>query len=214
MKRLLIIVVVFLLAGAVVNLAVAWVCSTKPNAVDAAGYEFLDHIYYPDPYDTEWVEWWAARAPEGFASEPNLFVLGTAEFGITTLTFGFSEAEDLENIREPEQQVTRLRSGLPMPSMEGAAWGGSSSARTIYDAAIKLPHDDASSPSLLLRPVWPGFAVNTLLYATVLWSLICGPFVVRRWVRVRRGLCPKCAYPRSESAVCSECGKALSRHMS
>jgi hypothetical protein len=67
---------------------------------------------------------------------------------------------------------------------------------------------------LSLRPMWPGFAVNTLLYATVLWLLIPGPFVLRRFVRVQRGLCPKCAYPMGESAVCTECGKTLpSRHI-
>jgi hypothetical protein len=53
--------------------------------------------------------------------------------------------------------------------------------------------------------IWPGFAVNTIFYATLLWL----PFVLRRFVRVRRGLCPACAYPRGESDVCSECGKAL-----
>ncbi len=55
----------------------------------------------------------------------------------------------------------------------------------------------------------PGFAVNTLLYATFLWLLIPGPFVLRRFIRVKRGLCPRCAYPMGESDVCSECGKAL-----
>ena len=56
-----------------------------------------------------------------------------------------------------------------------------------------------------LRPIWPGFAINTLFYAAILWL----PFVLRRIIRIRRGLCPACAYPMGESAVCSECGKAL-----
>ena len=60
-----------------------------------------------------------------------------------------------------------------------------------------------------LRPIWPGFAVNTLFYAAVLWLLIPGPFVLRRFIRVKHGLCPKCAYPMAESSVCTECGKAL-----
>ncbi len=60
-----------------------------------------------------------------------------------------------------------------------------------------------------LRPIWPGFAVNTLFYAVVLWLLIPGPFALRRFIRVKRGLCPACAYPMGESDVCSECGKAL-----
>ena len=56
-----------------------------------------------------------------------------------------------------------------------------------------------------VRPIWLGFAVNTFFYATLLWL----PFVLRRFLRVRRGLCPKCAYPMGESAVCTECGESL-----
>ncbi len=63
------------------------------------------------------------------------------------------------------------------------------------------------------RPIWPGFAVNTIFYAAALWLLIPGPFAVRRFLRLRRGLCPKCAYPMGESAVCTECGGALAKQM-
>ncbi len=62
---------------------------------------------------------------------------------------------------------------------------------------------------LPLRPLWPGFAVNTIFYATILWLLIPGPFILRRFLRLRRGLCPKCAYPMGESAVCTDCGGEL-----
>ena len=60
-----------------------------------------------------------------------------------------------------------------------------------------------------LAPIRLGFAVNALFYAAVLWLLIPGSFVLRRFIRVKRGLCPKCAYPSGESDVCSECGEAL-----
>ena len=62
---------------------------------------------------------------------------------------------------------------------------------------------------LPLRPLLGGFAVNTLFYAAILWLLIRGPFALRRFLRVKRGLCPKCAYPMGESSVCTECGGAL-----
>ncbi len=60
-----------------------------------------------------------------------------------------------------------------------------------------------------LGPIWPGFAINTIFYAAILWLLIPGPFTLRRFLRLRRGLCPKCAYPMGESTVCTECGHAL-----
>ncbi len=68
-----------------------------------------------------------------------------------------------------------------------------------YDSGVMVP----------IRPVRPGFALNTIFYATLLWLLIPGPFALRRFLRVRRGLCPKCAYPMGESSVCTECGGAL-----
>ncbi len=70
------------------------------------------------------------------------------------------------------------------------------------------------TPWLVYRPLWPGFAANTVFYMTILatlWLLIrVGYFYAfRRLIRQRRGLCPACAYPMGESDVCTECGKAL-----
>ncbi len=59
------------------------------------------------------------------------------------------------------------------------------------------------------RPIWPGLIVNTIFYAMILWLVSPAPFALRRFLRVRRGLCPKCAYPMGESAVCTECGAEL-----
>jgi hypothetical protein len=62
---------------------------------------------------------------------------------------------------------------------------------------------------LPLHPIWPGFAINTLCYAGILWAgwlLFAAPFALRRRRRIRRGLCPACAYPVGASNVCTECG--------
>ncbi len=64
--------------------------------------------------------------------------------------------------------------------------------------------------ALPLLAIWPGFALNTLFYAAILWLLLIpGPFALRRFLRLRRGLCPKCAYPIGDSFVCTECGCEL-----
>jgi len=47
---------------------------------------------------------------------------------------------------------------------------------------------------LPLTAIWPGFLLNTLFYAIVLWLLIPGPFALRRHIRRKRGRCPKCGY--------------------
>jgi hypothetical protein len=62
---------------------------------------------------------------------------------------------------------------------------------------------------------WPGFAINTVFYAAVLWMLFAVPGAVRRFVRRRRGRCTRCGYdlrgqpqpPESGHKTCPECGQ-------
>ena len=128
-----------------------------------------------------------------------------------------SPTPEFESGETPHE--TRAASGRGLPML--ALWcettrGGEGQIRGGIDTGVlPLNHWLNKTPArrfltdsrvLPLRPLWPGFAVNTLFYAAVLWLLIPGPFVLRRFIRARRGRCPKCAYPMGESAVCSECG--------
>lgn len=63
--------------------------------------------------------------------------------------------------------------------------------------------------ALPLQPMWAGFLVNTLFYAVWLGLLLPGAIRLRRWNRLRRKLCPACAYPIGVNPVCTECGHAL-----
>jgi hypothetical protein len=61
-----------------------------------------------------------------------------------------------------------------------------------------------------LRPIWPGFAINTALHVLILSLPIFGLPALRRSLRRRRGLCTKCTYPLSglpPSSACPECGQ-------
>ena len=62
--------------------------------------------------------------------------------------------------------------------------------------------------ALPLAPIWPGFGINTVVYAAILWLLALAPFTARRMIRRKRGRCIKCGYDlRGDfSAGCSECG--------
>ncbi len=81
----------------------------------------------------------------------------------------------------------------------------------VYGMPVELSQPSGGgrwSNHLPVQPVWPGFGVNTLFYATLLWLLIPGPFAFRRLMRVRRGLCPACGYDlrHGEHEACPECG--------
>lgn len=85
--------------------------------------------------------------------------------------------------------------------------GGISLSRR--DALTNL--DPGNRIFLPCLPVWPGFAINTLLYAVVTWGLFQVPFAIRRWRRGRLGRCTKCGYDLHglpQGAPCPECGAA------
>ena len=76
--------------------------------------------------------------------------------------------------------------------------------------ALNVSREASIEARLLpLRPLWPGFIINTLFYALLLWLLFFAPFAARRMLRRRRGLCEKCAYPLGVSPICTECGAAV-----
>ena len=106
MRRRIIIVVIFLLAGAVVNVAVAWVCVIRPASIDAGLYGWRDYAVQLDPDDREWIEWWADRAPPGYAPAPNVAMFVAEELGFSSLV---AVANRFDNVDQLHQRVTRLR---------------------------------------------------------------------------------------------------------
>jgi hypothetical protein len=60
-----------------------------------------------------------------------------------------------------------------------------------------------------LRPLWPGFVINTALFALVPWMLLMVPIWLRALWRRRRRLCTACGYPVGAGSTCTECGAAL-----
>jgi hypothetical protein len=73
---------------------------------------------------------------------------------------------------------------------------------------------DAYVPLIFpLRPLLRGWLINTPFYAGVAWFAVASARSFRAWLRSRKGLCPRCAYPRENHAVCPECGTAHRRTM-
>ena len=120
-----------------------------------------------------------------------------------------------------QARVIRLRTGWPCVAMQGVRWnfGGPARPPTYVNAAsihpkhwtdLQADWDFLFSDRMLpLRPLWLGFALNTLFYAGLLWAMWAGPFALRRMIRKRRGHCPHCNYPIGQSPVCTECGAAV-----
>ena len=209
MRRRLTILVVFLLAGAVVNIAVAWGCTVAwPMRLDDE--EDLIVVGRNPASDLLHASWTVPRKPE----PARLFV--SAESRTGWVRFSAEYWPDMS----PEVEYfdlawfTVLEAGWPVRALRGD-FRSPVEGDSHYRYALMIPR--AFRPAygrivlwnyLPLLPLWPGFAVNTLFYAISLWMLVRGPFALRRHLRHRHGRCLKCGYDlRGDLAAgCPECG--------
>jgi hypothetical protein len=117
-------------------------------------------------------------------------------------------------------------SGLPALAMRAGVFRAADSSTPMFRQAVHAPRHalrsglmlHAPSPgnflgddrlALPLLPLWPGFLLNTCLYAILTFALVRAPRVLRRGLRRRRGRCVGCGYDRAgldALAACPECG--------
>jgi hypothetical protein len=188
-------VVVWLLLGAIVNIAVAWAL--------ALCFNFSARSEIGQPTD-----------PLVLRVFPNL---GSMPHG--SIHCGRRERLGLvyeDVVPKIERWYAHLRSGFPVLAFEGAQYIESPPVTGTrlagWPFVITRPHGQAvQRRAVPLRPLWPGFAINTILYAAILWLLFTFPGAIRRRRRIKRGRCPRCAYDLrgSDPSACPECGAAL-----
>jgi hypothetical protein len=202
MKRLALKLVLFLLVGAIINVAVAWGCALviSPNGFSSASWQSAQHADY-----AIWQSAQPAEAPRWPGWVYRSDTLGAHFLAIASASMKSTYVESY---------VFRQReSGWPMYSCGGSAWYKYS--RTTPGAPwIVLevhPHRAFILPRRIIPtgPIWKGFTIDTLLYAALLWMVFVVPGTLRRLLRVRHSLCPGCGYPIGLSAVCTECGETV-----
>ena len=217
MRRRLLIAAIFLLAGAVVNVAVAWgiALAVEPVVNDSwntgmtrssGDYWSVSQIRRPGSLHAGSARFREVPAPD------HVDTPGPADLAPSWSGFDVPSLEFASGLADSDCRMVDAR-GWPALTLWYESDTPDGWEATGIAGGIKLSgyweHEYRIPKALPLRPIWSGFAVNTVFYAAILWLLIPGPFALRRFIRVKRGLCPKCAYPMGESAVCSECGKSF-----
>ena len=222
MKRRVLKLCLFLLLGAIVNIAVAWGCAAwaKPQGLDL-DFPYVDYL----------------DRGSGSVAVVQVAGFGACEYGWEPETGGYPwQGEWQEKMPFPswwptwsrmrrfgkEQangKVYEFASGCPAFSLVGVTSVSWSDGQGVEkrDSQWSIPLQVTSGPNLQtfrarclpLLPLWPGFAINTVFYAAVLWLLFAAPFQLRCYCRIKRGLCSACAYPIGSSDVCTECGKPV-----
>ncbi len=108
--------------------------------------------------------------------------------------------------------VIRTMHGLPLIALERRTTSDLSQKKALITELWATPATAAfgwNLPPLPLRPIWPGFAINSVGLGCAIWAAAAAWRFCRRRLRLARGLCPACAYPMGIAAVCSECGGPL-----
>jgi hypothetical protein len=193
-------VIVILLLGAIVNVAVAWGCSTWSRFGDRQDL----------PYDA----WCSLIRAEGKQPEDcrPLYAHKRTGFGLEAIDHGELCGDDRTMAVTPTFGLWgpfHYRAGWPLHCLAGEWFNNNPPVKALSTPALLKPARPlflGNDRVLPLDSIWPGFAINTLFHAAILWLLFAGPGTVRRNRRIRRGLCPACAYPVGESNVCTECG--------
>jgi hypothetical protein len=220
-----------LAGGAVVNAAVAWGAISYEGKFARAGLRAGTAVSLTEPLirrDQKWLEragWRDVPLGANREYQPALFATRGA-FGFEWRSFYIFESQSIETGRGEHilggpMDLYCLRAGWPFIAFEGGirrrglrASNLNARVQTDFDPISLIPFDVSpwsNAFGLPLRPLSPGFAINTLLYALLLWLLFFAPFTARRMLRRRRALCEKCAYPIGVSPVCTECGAAVTR---
>jgi hypothetical protein len=216
MKRRVFTILVFLLLGAIVNVAVAWALALSIDAYDL-------------PLDGAWRDIDGVGHVEIARAERS----GVLMLQIIVHSSGGPSSDDLDEITKPlsaedllgrrrtttyppqvdddygRESVTADARGWPLLSLwcdHAVAIGG-----TAFDVRGGLRIHTPAMPPIMtsqnrpfgfderhsqivprilpIRPLCPGFAINTVFYAVILWVLFAAPFALRRRRRMRRGLC-------------------------
>ncbi len=196
-----------LLAGVVLNVAVAWGLVWLPplpmgwmTSWDRVPTAPVDSIALPPHLptlnkffsrssagQTQWQMIWDEPAADGTeAAKPaRTIVANLSHSGLPMLSMQYQEIVD---VRNPGQIISLISPGSL------ASWRGGI---------------DLGPNRFGLFPVWPGFAVNTLIFATTIAWVWRGVLTFRAARRVRGGLCASCGYDRRGLATgtpCPECG--------
>jgi hypothetical protein len=232
-RRLLMKLGLLLLAGAIINIAVAWGCAAfiKPWRSDAGERTWV--------VDEAQSNWWTEHRPSHFAERPRVAsrmeLTGFVAEHVSAERQGVVVVKDEEGLvsglRHSNQQSppffdhgVRVVAGFPALALQGHEWvegNGQNDAINAASCFRAIPttgsairdnvigFDRNGRHRLLPTGVLPiGFAINSGLYAAILWLLFAVPGAVRRRVRIKRCQCASCGYSLRDitSEKCPECG--------
>ena len=218
-RRIVTRLLVFLLLGAVVNVAVASIGLDRARQILLMNYRLRTYqvvIGQEFKCSHEQALRWNRFAAENWPQLPqgvNHFRQLTAE-SEDLWSYGPSGGMSYMASQSPrfslgDMHVAQVCGGYPMRTFRYEQW--STGSGPMMDSG-----DNGWHISRLVVPsvaIWPGLAINTIFYAAILWLLWAAPGAIRRLRRKQRGQCIHCGYDLrgapADSVNCPECGRSF-----
>ena len=208
-RRIVVRACAWLLLGALVNIAVAWIFECRPYPGNATMNSISDEeakAAMPVGEDR-------SIAPLIVVNGSRQVVAGRTEY----MLLAFHRELTSEGTIRYANQLVVWQAGWPCRSVQGWSGIGRTPSEIGTHGLWRVKRIPASVTSrvrehgLPFLPVWPGFAVNSMFYGAIVWLLFAAPWQMRRWWRSHRGRCCVCGYdlrdqPDSDPKTCPECG--------
>jgi len=218
-----------LILGAITTVAVAW--GSIYRSVDFS--LIRSHIPLKDNEQPVWTaadDALARRSPVAFP--PDYAIAGRT----TSRRYNAAFEKTWPNVRARElyemgifddggtysgRRMYSIYAGWPSEALLGRQEIHPSGTETDFRLAfsVKKAVDGPTGPFQMwiafpICPIWPGFVIDLLFYAAIWFGVFFGFTSTKRFIRVRRGRCPRCGYnlrgarvePPAISAGCPECG--------
>lgn len=200
---------IFILIGAIVNVAVAWSIELHRALTEriANPSEFLDYSATRRPTEVA-LESWIRPVPIEWPNRPSV-----------SLMYHYPGRRELHQSAygdntNPLFVLDVVSSGWPFACLESwdciPLWVSSRrGALPVRECSWSVRLTGPRSAELPLAPKWPSIALNTVFYAVVAWCGWTCVASVRQCRRRGRGACGRCGYSReglSRRSRCPECG--------
>jgi len=202
MKRWLLRILLCLILGAISTVAVAWGLIIHWDMQLAEMPDAVLPSVSPATAVSEFV-----NDPEAYVVQQNsaaVFIRIRLEY------FLFHKANDGPYV------IQRLVGGVPFRALGGATFHRIRPPDETRRPWLLTISKDSNSwlgyiyghRVLPLRPIWPGFVIDTLFYGVIWFGVPFGFTSAKRFIRIKRGRCPRCGYDLRGNleAGCSECG--------
>ena len=205
MKRWTLRILLCLILGAVSTVAVAWGVSALPVRPITIVHDYVDHAERPEIFFSVSRTWGSTSIQVWRFPEKSRLERQPAFMGWPPAWTELHAIDDLPQLPSGAMMPLNFRGeafwqekafGFPCLAIAWIQMWDDQIQRDCFRNGIVLEEGRGIMDwrILPLRPIWPGFVIDTPFYAAIWGAIFFGFASAKRAIRRRRGRCPRCGY--------------------